>query len=62
MTWLMPVASIVPLIFVIEVANAQDRKESHDVRQQGHENVKGDQATDGIADNLSELVFVISIH
>jgi len=58
----MPVASIVPLVFVVHVTDAQDRKESDDVRQQGHENVKGDQATEGIADDVSELVIVISTH
>jgi hypothetical protein len=50
---------VVLLVFVVEEASAQDCEEGDHVRQQSHQNVIGDEATDGVADEFGDFVSLI---
>ena len=55
----MPVAPIVPLIFVEQIPGAQNHEEHHHIGQQRHDDVEGNDAADGVADEFGDLVFVV---
>jgi hypothetical protein len=60
--WLMPVVSIVPLVFLPEIPGTTERQEELDIRQQPHEDVEGNDAADNDTDELGNVVLGFSIH
>ena len=60
--WSVPVASIVPLVFLIQVPGTTESQEQLDIGQHPHEDVVGDDTTDGDTDELGDLVLGLSIH
>jgi hypothetical protein len=58
----MPVASIVPLVFLIQVPGTTERQEQLDIGQEPHEDVEGNDAADSDADVFGDLVLGFSIH
>jgi hypothetical protein len=59
---LMPVASIVALIFLKQVTGTTQSEEHGDIGQQPHEDVEGNDAADSDADEFDDLVLGVSIH
>jgi hypothetical protein len=62
LTWLMPVASIVALVFLKQVPGTTQREEHGDIGQQPHDDVEADDAADSDADEFGDLVLGVSIH
>ena len=58
----MSVASIVPLVFLPQIPGATEGQEDHEIRQDPHQDVVSDDATDTDADDLGNLVLGVSIH
>ena len=57
----MPVASIVPLVFLIQIPGTAESQEQLDIGQHPHEDVVGNDTTDGDTDELGDLVLGLSI-
>ena len=60
--WSMSVASIVTLVFLIQVPGTTQGEEHCDIRQQPHEDVEANDAADSDADEFGDLVLGFSIH
>ena len=58
----MPVASVVALVFLIQVPGTTKRQEQLDIGQEPHEDVEGNDAADCDTDELGDLVLGLSIH
>ncbi len=58
----MPVASIVAFIFLPEIPGTTERQEQFDIRQQPHEHVERDDATDSDTDEFGNLILLLSIN
>ena len=57
-----PVASIVPLIFLPEIPGTTKRQEQLDIGQHPHEDVEANDSADRDTDELGDLVLGLSIH
>jgi hypothetical protein len=57
-----PIASIVPLVFLIQVPGTTQGEEQFDIGQQPHEDVEGNDAADSDTDEFGDLVLGLSIH
>jgi len=60
--WSVPVASIVPLVFLNQVPGTTQGEEHCDIGQQPHENEVGNDTADTDGDEFGDWVLGVSIH
>jgi hypothetical protein len=60
--WSVPIASIVALVFLIQVPGTTQRQEQLDIGQEPHEDVEGNDAADSDTDEFGDVVLGLSIH
>ncbi len=59
---LVPVASVVALVFLPQIPGTTQGQENHDVREEPHQDVISSDTTDTNADDLCDPFDVVSVH